>query len=355
MISRLYPRLSYIASAAGLFLAAPALAAEAYNSTQVVTQVVQQATQQTTGLISSRISQAVSNVTGNIVTPTTPTGAPRPNTPTSLLPGGEGKAAGDAPERWGIWANVGNSWLSGDQANADFRGTLQTMIVGIDKLVTDNLLVGTALGYEHADIRLKFNNGKFKANNLAIAPYAAYVINDVFSIDATGGYSWLNYDFERNNNTITGDTTGSRWFGVANLSANTTAGAWQLGSSLGYLYMRETNEAYRESNGTLVNDSTVHLGQARANFRAGYPLQANWGSYTPYALVRFEYDVDRSPPSILDTGGTKAYDSRFGTTFGFGVNLVAGNGHFLSLEASTLQFREDLSNYSIVGSYRYRF
>ncbi len=328
-------------------LAPKAEAVTPYGATETVSaKIAQETTKQAAGMISARISQAVSSVTGSISAGTITSEAPQ---------GGAGRAAGNDPYRWGVWANGGVSWLAGDQQNADFRGTIKTFVTGLDRLVTDDLLVGVALGYEHADIRLKYNNGRFEANNIAVSPYIGYIINNTFSLDATAGYALLNYDLERNSGNVRGSTDGSRWFGAANLNANTASGPWRFGSSLGYLYLRETTDAYTESDTTRVASGTNHLGQARLAFKLSHVVPTSWGSFTPYGQVRFEYDVDRSAPGVVDNAGTRAYDDRFGTAFTVGASIFSGNRHTFGIEASTTQFRSDISDYSLVGNYRLRF
>lgn len=321
---------------------------QVYGSTpMVVAQIVAEGTKQTAGLISTRISSAVSNATGAI--------SISPTRTSSLSEGTVGKAAGDSARRGGVWLNGSNNWMSGDHANANFSGTLQTAVAGVDYLVRDNVLVGASLGYEHGDISLKYNGGNFEANNLAFAPYAAYIINDVWSVDASGGHAWVNYDLSRANGTISGDTSGSRWFASTNLNANWRVDAWQLGTSLGYIYTKESTDDYVESDGTNANGPKFRLGQANGKFRVGYLVPTEWGTVNPFGAVRLEYDANKTAASAIDAAGTKAYDDRFGTTFSLGANVLVGDNDTLSIEGSSTQFRDDLKNYSLIGTYRHKF
>jgi|AGTN01.2.fsa_nt_gi Autotransporter beta-domain. len=322
---------------------------------EVTSKIAQEATKQTTGMISGRISQAVSNATGNISAGSVPNvGVPSPNT-SSLQNGGAGKAAGDQATRGGAWANVSNSWLSGSQAQADFSGTLQTVVAGADYMVLDNMLVGASLGYEHGNVSLKYNGGKLKANNIAFAPYAAYIINDVWSVDAAGGHAWVDYDLSRANGTVSGNTRGSRWFASTNINANVTRGPWQLGSSVGYLYTKEHTDEYTESDGSNADGVKFRLGQAHATFRSGYLFPTDWGNVNPFGSVRFEYDANKTAATAVDAVGTKGYDSRFGTTFSVGTNFIIGDNNLLTIEGSTTQFRDNLESYTISGTYRIKF
>lgn len=323
---------------------------QVYGSTPtptVVGQIVAEGTKQTAGLISTRISSAVSNATGAI--------SISPVRTSSLSEGTTGKAAGDSARRGGVWLNGSNNWMSGDHANANFAGTLQTAVAGVDYLVRDNVLVGASLGYEHGNVSLKYSGGKFEANNVAFAPYAAYIINDVWSVDASGGHAWVNYDLSRANGTVSGDTSGSRWFASTNLNANWRVDAWQLGASAGYIYTTEETDDYVESDGTNAKGPKFRLGQANSKFRVGYVIPTEWGTVNPFGAVRLEYDANKTAASAVDAAGSKAYDDRFGTTFFLGTNVLVGDNDTLSFEGSTTQFRDDLKNYSLIGTYRHKF
>lgn len=328
-----------------------AQAAEAYgNVTQEVSsKVAQEATKQTTGLISARISQAVSNVTGNIRT------GSAPQTSQISVPEGEGRAAGNVDKRLAVWFNADNSWLSGEQTGADFSGTLQTAVGGVDYVLRDNLLIGTALGYEHGSFSLKYNAGGMKANNFAISPYIAYIISPNWSVEATGGHAWVNYDLNQTSGTVTGDTSGHRWFGAAKVSGNFNIDAWELGSSLGYAYLRESTDDYTLSNGTRSEGMSYRLGQIQNGYRVGYGFETDWGKIVPYAGARLEFDVNKTPSATIDNAGTKAYTGRFGTTFTLGTTFNIGDDQSLSVEGSTVQFRENLESYTLGASYRIRF
>ncbi|KAF0224716.1 MAG: outer membrane protein domain-containing [Rhodospirillaceae bacterium] len=327
-----------------------ASAADAYAQNPTVTrEVAQEATKQTTSMISGRISSVVSGATGSI-SPSVPTS---PVNTSALI--GDGKAAGDAPARGGLWANASHNWMSGKQASADFAGTMKVAVGGVDYRITDQLLLGTSLGYEHGYFSLKYSGGKMVANNYAFAPYMAYIINDIWSLDATAGHAWVNYDISRANGNVAGSTSGSRWFAASNLSASTTLGPWRLGASTGYLYSKEDTEDYVETDGTAARGVKFRLGQAHATVRGGYLFLTDWGSVNPFVAARAEYDANKTAATAVDAIGTKGYDDRFGMVFTSGVNLAIGDSHSLSIEAASSQFRENVDSFTLGGTYRFKF
>ena len=339
-------------------------------------QVAQQSASQVSTVISSRISQAVSAGTssGTAITPTVPsgggggggTGGPggpggpggTPQQGSSLLNFGDGKSAGSATKDFGVWANFGNAWIKDDHQFENFHGIIATAVLGGDYRVTDQFLVGVATGYEGARITTPFNNGSLTANNVGIAPYMGYNFNQNYSVDATAGYAFLKYNMTRLSNSVYGTTYGGRVFGATNFNAKTTMGNWQLGTGLGYMYLSEAQNAYREMGtaGTQVDRVNIRLGQLRSTTRVGYFETTDWGFLNPYVSVRPEYDVNKSPAGIVDaTTGTKAVSDRFGATFAGGLVAGVGDDLTLMLEGSSGQFRSHMSMNGLTGTIRYRF
>ncbi|HLN23258.1 MAG TPA: autotransporter outer membrane beta-barrel domain-containing protein [Patescibacteria group bacterium] len=317
-------------------------------------------------MIAGRISQAVAGAVGNIGGGLAPSGSgfgnggtPAPATPApqSSLELGGGGAAGEPGRRLALWTNASNSWIANNQTGVNFAGTIQTAVIGADYLFTDKIIGGITGGYEHPDIHTKFNAGTFKGNNVAITPYAAYIIDDIFSVDATAGYTFVSYDITRSSNSITGSTDGHRLAGSADLNANKTIDSWVLGSSLGASYLNEVQNAYTETGagGTAVGQNDVRLGQAHLTGKAGYLVTQPWGSITPYGSARMEYDFNHNAAVVRDVQGDLASNSRFGTVFGLGADAAVGNFTTLNLEGTTTQFRENVSAYMVSASVRVKF
>jgi len=334
----------------------------AAGTTVTAPEVTKQASAQTAGLISARVSSAVSSATGNISAGAAPAPAPisTPTPTSSLQPGdkvsfstGNTSAAGDVAKRFGAWANAGVTHINNDQAGSEFSGNILTGLVGGDYLVNDYLLVGLSGGYEHGDIDTTYNNGTLTSSGVTVAPYLAVIINKYFSIDTSFGHTWVSYD--ESHGGVTGSTNGSRYFATVNGNANTMIDNWQLGSSLGFLYTKEDQDAYSESNGTAVGKVKVRLGQARATERLGYLAPVSWGYVNPYGWARLEYDVSKTAAGVIDSKGTLASHSNFGTTFGLGVNFGLGDYTTLNVEGTTTQFRENLQVYGGTATIRVKF
>lgn len=343
--------------------------ANAAGNTVTAPLVTQEATKTTASLISGRVSAAVSGATGGggVGGGGAPGGGGlfAPTNSSSLMPNGKGyaggngdgkgKASGSAPRNFGVWLNGAGTWLENEQANAEFKGSIYNVMGGADYLIKDRFLVGLSAGYERADIKTTFNSGKLESDGFTVAPYFAFILNKNVSFDVSVGHSWVDYDVSRGSGAVTGNTSGDRWFGTANANYTTSINNWQLGATLGYLYTMEKQDAYTESNGGQVGEVSVHLGQARLGGKVGYLAPTSFGYLNPYGSARLEYDVVKDGPGVVDAAGTKANDDDFGVTFGLGVAAGIGEATTINVEATTTQFRDDLKNYGVSGTVRYRF
>lgn len=340
--------------------AAYSYGANAASNTIVAPKAVETASTQAASLVSTRVSQAVSGATGGVAP-----GVSVPLGQVSLVPGGKGlavgngdgkgKASGSAPRRVGVWLNGSYTWIENEQANSNFDGQILNVMGGADYLVSDRVLVGLSGGYENQDIKTKFNNGKLEGDGFTVAPYFAFILNKNVNFDVSVGHSWIDYDVSRNGSSVTGSTTGDRWFGSANANYVTSVNNWQLGATAGYLYTMENQDGYTESDGSAVSEVGVHLGQARLSGKLGYLFPASFGYVNPYGTARLEYDVLKDEAGIIDAAGTKANDDKFGVTFGLGVSAGIGEATSINLEGTTTQFREEMNAYGVSGTVRYKF
>ena len=341
--------------------------------------VVRSASSQAAGLLSDRISQVVGggtlfNISPSVPTPSVPTpSVPTPGTPgpsdkvgpqTSLEPtdgdatpvnsAGIGSAAGDMPKNLGLWASGTNHWVHDTQAGTAFSGGIYDAIGGVDYKLDDKLLMGVGLGYEHVAVTTSFNRGHLTGNGFGLSPYLGYEINDIYSADLQLSHVWVGYS--ENHAGITGSNSGSRWSASSNLNANKVLGQnWLVGSSLGLFYVREFQDAFRESNGNPVGSSAPFTGEVRLKGTLGYRLQYGDMELVPNVSARLEYDPLQSGAPIIDANGTEASHDKLGATFGAGVRGRLGEGTTLSLDGTTSQFRSYMTDYGLSLTLRIQY
>ncbi|MGQ0657970.1 MAG: autotransporter outer membrane beta-barrel domain-containing protein [Chromatiales bacterium] len=283
-----------------------------------------------------------------------------------------GLAAGDFLGGWGLWLGYTRSDFDSDFVFANtslaYDADADNVLVGIDRLFGDRFVLGVSAGYQQVDTGTEFNGGGQEADGYTIAPYAAWLINDTFSIDVTGGYSPLDYDQNRISPTDGSQTRASfdsdRWFVATNLNALLLTGDWVVSGRVGFLHTEEDQDGYVETGsaasaagGTLrtVRDRNIDLSQIVVGGDVAY----NFGSFEPYALLIYRNDISRDNGE--DAGGlpgaftsVQAEDddefqagfgfrlfSDFGLTGTFEWSLVEGRDSFDS-NVLTLTLRAEL-------------
>lgn len=346
--------------AAGTFshqaLAADTYGENASSSVVVAPEVAKQSSKQSSAIVANRISNIL---TGSGGAPGGGFGA----TPTIsgeskdvfALGKGDGRAAGNDTRQLGIWATVSNTWIEKDEVgtDADFDGTVLNVATGIDYSFNEKLLAGLSIGYEDQDIDTPFNNGGLEGSGFTLTPYIGYKITDRLSVDAMLGYSMIDYDSNRQSGAITGNTEADRIFGSANINYGLVQkNGFDLGLTGGYLYVREDQDAYTESDGTLVEEVNVRLGQARAGVNLSYTHETGFGYIKPFVGARAEYDNVSNAPGVINAAGDKGSDDKFGATFKGGVNFGIGDNLSVNLQGETTEFRDALEVYSASGLVR---
>ena len=214
-----------------------------------------------------------------------------------------GLAAGDGYVGLGYWASFNYSDFDADipinslvQPIASYDADQKTVFIGVDTLLMDALVVGLTLGYENTDIDTAYNGGNNETDGYTIAPYAAYLINDIFSADVVIGYSNLGTDTDRIDNvsggTILGDFDAERWFVATNLNATVSYEQWLLGGRIGYLYVTEDQDSYFETGpNTARSIGRRHIDLAQVV--VGFDVAYSFNKFEPYATFTYLNDLGR--------------------------------------------------------------
>lgn len=244
-----------------------------------------------------------------------------------------GLSAGDGFSGIGIWSSYNNTGYEADlpinsavRPVASYDANQYSFFAGIDTFIADRAVIGLALSYDNTDIRTAYNGGNNETVGYTFAPYLAYMINDMFSVDAFAGYTSLEYDTDRVDNvsggTILGSFDADRWFFSSNLNANMIKDNWLINARAGLLYTEEEQDAYLESGPNTarsIADRKVDLAQ----FSVGLNVARSYGRMEPFAGIAYYYDVTRDDG--VGAGGLPANvgatqpddDDEFQTSLGF--------------------------------------
>ena len=196
----------------------------------------------------------------------------------------------------GLWANGSLVRFSDSTPATDFKADLWVGILGADYQLGDGFLLGATLVQDRTVADTNFNGGSEQSVGRTIAPYGAYRFDPTFSIDGSGGYTWLDRDFAKQSTVglgrVTGSTWAERWFVNGNLNANHAIDDLSLFASVGILYASETVDEFTQTDGDTVFESTQPLGQVRVRGRAAYGFH-DWiagGVVEPYISLGYDHD-----------------------------------------------------------------
>ncbi|MCA8966337.1 MAG: autotransporter outer membrane beta-barrel domain-containing protein, partial [Planctomycetes bacterium] len=275
----------------------------------------------------------------------------------AMLNGGRvtGMSAGSGLlEGYSVWTGYGHSRYESTTRLGAYEGRTDALQIGVDRFWGDRFLVGVSAAYETTDNDTTFNDGEQDADGFLFAPYAVYLLNDAFSIDASVGYGRIDTDQDRINtgtgSRISSDFESERAFGSINLNGVVVTGEWVFGGRVGMLHAVESQDGYTERDTTAgagsqartVGDRHVDLTQGYVSFDAAYSL----GGFEPYALIGFRRDFSRDDGRTaggLPGGVVTQPDDRTEWEYGLGLRYF-GDGVSGSLEWITTQGREQFDN-----------
>lgn len=258
-----------------------------------------------------------------------------------------GVAGQGAKRRVGIWINGAYSDIDYNEPGLRTDGDTKSVGLGIDYLVTDNIIVGIGATYEDTDLKLQDAFGKFERDGWTVSPYVAFRLGQYFTLTGTVGFSWLNADVSTGAGG-TGSFDSDRWYASAMLNFNYPVGQWRLGASVGYLYIDEEDDGYTTSNGTVIAKDTRNIGQGRAGVSVGY----NFGGITPYLMGRVEHEFETTDTVFVGTRAVKPDRTGFVVGAGLAFNYGAFSG---GLQLTSTEGRENLDVYTISGTVRVTF
>ena len=149
---------------------------------------------------------------------------------------------------WSVWGSGSWAGYEGRVAIAPYEADTYNVLLGADRFFSDRLLAGFMLGYENTNTTTRYNGGGQDREGLQAGLYGAYLIDDVFSMDAAIGYAALDTDENRIDTgrirvgtvatpgaRIRGAYDAERAFASINLNAVKSFGNWILGARIGAL------------------------------------------------------------------------------------------------------------------------
>ena len=101
---------------------------------------------------------------------------------------------------------------------------------------------------------------------------------------------------------------------------------------------RDKVDGFTESNGTVVPEQVLDLGQIRLGFDGVYQL----GSFEPFMSITYELDYSREDLRVAV--GTQPSDDDDGAVVGAGIRWYSDNGVTATAQWDTVAGREDFES-----------
>lgn len=265
--------------------------------------------------------------------------------------GAAGVAGGDGLSGWAGWSSLSFGHLENTFAGSLSDGNSQTLSVGMDRPINENVTVGATLGLYRDRTDTIFNGGNSKTTSISLSPYAKFSLNDWLSVDLSMGYSTVSTNQMRLvfGAPVTASYGADSLYAAASLDASKWNGLWLFSGRAGITVSRSQRDAFTESNGTVNAASTTHLTQANLSGTMGY-----WAApFLLYMTSEYVNDLRNDAPVVI---GASTDSDEFRLTLG---THIYGQGKWENVSGGfgiTQTFgRTEKKSTSAVMSVRFEF
>jgi hypothetical protein len=251
----------------------------------------------------------------------------------------------------GFWGSYSYTDFENDFSRTKYDGSRHMFMGGVDFSPHEKSVLGISFGYEDGDVDTDFNNGEADSDGYTIAPYFGMVIDDTWNFDLSAGYSNIDTDQYRTaaGARITSDVDTDRWFFSGNLNGFTQQGNWLLTGRFGAMYALSEDDAYMESNGTIVDSRKNKLSQFNLGGEAAYSM----GEFEPYISGQYSYDMTATDTSL--TAGAQPDNDHSDFLLGLGFRYFSKDNLSITAEYTNRLGRSDYDEESLSLNARWDF
>lgn len=179
-----------------------------------------------------------------------------------------------------------------------FNSQAQTVTVGADYRINDNLVTGLAFNYTHSATEYVDSAGHMDSDTFMGAVYGSYFLPQDFYLDWIANYGGNQYAFNRQyayqgfNGQSNADSTGDQYSFALSSGKDLSWQEWVIGPYLRMEYLGMHIKGYQEqggdgfdlTTGAQANQSLI----SSLGTQIGYAISTSWGIITP--AVRLEWD-----------------------------------------------------------------
>lgn len=262
-----------------------------------------------------------------------------------------GEQASALTDKLSIWASANYSEAESDFAPTAYKSETVGGSVGVDYILSDYVTLGAFLSYNDTDTNSSFNGGSADTQAITFGPYASFVVDDMFNIDASIAYTTSDIDNTRTVGAVvaTGNQDGDSMFVSVGLNAMKWYDNIGVSGRLGWTYSDTDNDAYTDSLGTAFAATDSQLGQISLGGKVSY----YGGGYMPYIGATYRYDAISdnvttvAPPSPANDKDEVQLEAGI-SLFGDGPLSGGISGNYTVL-------REEFDGWGVGGNISYRF
>lgn len=295
-----------------------------------------------------------------------------------------GGAAGDAEPIWsalGLFVSV--QYEAADRDGSEYESGYDsdgsTLTFGADYRLSNNFIVGGAVGLAQNDLDYSFQNGSLESEITTFIAFTSYTM-DRFSLETQLGYAVTAFDSVRHLHYLEGDqlvsdsmygsTEGSQILLNSQLQWEWSKEALSLFPFVRFDYLKNDVDGYGENSSgglpMIIGAQSTEQFTLGAGVQSTYVFNQNWGVLIPMAQLtflsdvssgfdpitaRFAYDPDPENTFTLQNDGEdKAYSQ-----IAIGSSAIFKGGVSGFLQYQQMVGYNNLSAYQVQAGIRYEF
>jgi uncharacterized protein YhjY with autotransporter beta-barrel domain len=261
--------------------------------------------------------------------------------------------------------------LDSSATDPGFDFSLDGLILGYDKKISSDHMVGLSLGFSANEVETNGNSGTSDIDMTQIAAYGGLLFDNAY-LDVILAYGQIDYDSRRNVTIGTATRPVESGHDGDILSASLSGGTyiqmkeWWLQPQASLQYTRLEEDGFSETGSGVslrVEDRTTEslISQIGISLLRDFQTESGW--VTPDFSIAWIHDFDHDD-QVINAAYVAAPDSSFsikgqdidqdGLLLGVGVRFETRAGYVTSLRIDREQ-RDDYETSTFMGEFRYQF
>ncbi|MEL6317574.1 MAG: autotransporter outer membrane beta-barrel domain-containing protein, partial [Pseudomonadota bacterium] len=237
--------------------------------------------------------------------------------------GPSGVAALDALKRrdftsgFDVWVQGAYASVDEDRADTDITSRFGVVHLGVDKLVTPNVILGVTAQVDFQQSDIGAFGSEVDGVGFLVGPYVAAKFGESLFAEARGAWGQSYNDinpfgsyedeFETDRFLVEGRVVGSH-----------EVGGFRVAPEVGVAFFRETQDSYVDSLGIVIPENRISIGRVTFGPEVSYRLEnAHHGVFLePFARVQGSWDFIGAEVGTASGGQTTLDDIRADLAFG---------------------------------------